>query len=180
MTDLLLAGLERLPARVRTFVVAAGALLTFGAVIAALTLPAPHGGHKRRPAPQRTAATTSVRTHPHRLPAPVSRAAMLQVRRVAQRFLASYLPFASGRSRAIAITGVTRTLRRQILRRRAHLTPVDRHRLPRVVSLGTVGTAPAFAVATAMIDDGGVATYRLRFTLERGVGGWAVSSVEDG
>jgi hypothetical protein len=35
-------------------------------------------------------------------------------------------------------------------------------------------------VATAVIDDGGVATYRLRFTLSRSAGRWPVSSVEEG
>jgi hypothetical protein len=31
-----------------------------------------------------------------------------------------------------------------------------------------------------MIEDGGVSTYRLRFTLQRQAGRWAVSSVQDG
>ena len=48
MTELLLAALERLPSRIRRVVVAIGALLALGAVMAALTLTNPHGGHKRR------------------------------------------------------------------------------------------------------------------------------------
>jgi hypothetical protein len=48
------------------------------------------------------------------------------------------------------------------------------------VSLQTIGTTPAFVVATATIDDGGVTTYRLRFTLQREARGWAVSSVGEG
>jgi hypothetical protein len=48
------------------------------------------------------------------------------------------------------------------------------------MSLQTIGTTPAFVVARAVIDDGGVTTYRLRFTLQREAGRWAVSSVEDG
>ena len=51
MSDLLLAALERLSPRVRRFVVAIGALLALGAVMAALTLTASHGGQERRPAP---------------------------------------------------------------------------------------------------------------------------------
>ena len=43
-----------------------------------------------------------------------------------------------------------------------------------------IGTTPTFVVATAVIDDGGVAAYPLRFTLEHGGGRWAVSSVEVG
>jgi hypothetical protein len=71
-------------------------------------------------------------------------------------------------------------VRRQLLRERAQLTPVERRRRPRVVSMQTVGTTPRFVVATAVIDDGGVTTYPLRFTLQREAGRWAVSSVEDG
>jgi hypothetical protein len=179
MSDLLLAALERLPQRVRRFVVAIGALLALGAVIAALTLTTPHGGQERRPAPQRPAATVP-RTSPRRLPPPVSTAAMLQARRVAKRFLAGYLPFAYGRGSALAIRAATQALRRQLLSQRAQLTPVESRRRPRVVALQTIGTTPVFVVATAVIDDGGVATYRLRFTLSRSAGRWAVSSVEEG
>jgi hypothetical protein len=179
MTELLLAALERLPPRVRRFVVAIGALLTLGAVMAALTLTASHGGQERRPTPQHPAASVP-RASARRLPPPVSTAAMLQARWVATRFLAGYLPFAYARSSAIAIRGVTPTLRRQLLRQRARLTPVERRRRPRVLALQTIGTTPTFVVATAVIDDGGVAAYRLRFPLSRSVGRWAVSSVEEG
>jgi hypothetical protein len=180
MSDLLLAALERLPARVRRLTVAVGALLTLGAVMAALTLTTPHGGHnKRRPTPPRPAAAGLPRTSPRQLP-PVSTAALLQARRVAERFLAGYLPFAYGRDSALAVSGVTPAMRRRLLRQRAQLTPPERRRRPRAVSLQTVGTTPALVVATAAIDDGGVATYRLRFTLQGGGGRWAVSSVEEG
>jgi len=70
-------------------------------------------------------------------------------------------------------------LRRELLGQRAQRTPVDRRR-PRVVSLQTIGTTPTFVVETTVIDDGGVATYRLRFTLERAGGRWKVSGVEEG
>jgi hypothetical protein len=99
---------------------------------------------------------------------------------VAERFLAGYLPFAYGRGSALAVRGVTPALRRQLLRDRARLTPVERRRRPRVLALQTVGTTPAFVVATAVIDDGGVTTYRLRFTLQREASRWAVSTVGDG
>ncbi len=105
---------------------------------------------------------------------------MLEARQVAARFLAGYLPFAYGRGSALAIRGITPVLRRELLRRRARLTPVERHRRPRVMSLQTLGTTPAFMVATALIDDGGVTVYRLRFTLQREAGRWAVSSVAEG
>ena len=180
MSDLLLAALERLPPRVRRLTVAVGALLALGAVIAALTLTIPHGGHKRRPTPARPAAAGLPRTSPRRLPSPVSTAALLQARRVAERFLAGYLPLAYGRGSASAVSGVTPAMRRQLLRQGARLTPAERRRRPRVMSLQTVGTTPAFVVATAAIDDGGVATYHLRFTLQGGGGRWLVSDVEGG
>jgi hypothetical protein len=180
MTELLLAGLERLAPRVRRVVVAVGALLALGAVMAALTLTNPHGGRKRRRPAEHPAATAgSPSPSRPRLRPPVSTAAMLEARQVAARFLAGYLPFAYGRDSASAVSGVTPALRRQLLRQGAQLTPAERRRRPRVVSLQTVGTTPVFVVATAAIDDGGVATYRLRFTLQGGGGRWAVSSVEE-
>jgi hypothetical protein len=80
----------------------------------------------------------------------------------------------------LAIRGVTPALRRELLRRRALLTPVERRRRPHVLSLQTIGTTPAFVVATAVTDDGGVTRYRLRFTLSRPAGRWVVSSVTEG
>ena len=180
MTDLLLAALERLPPRGRRLVVAVGALLALGAAMVALALTTPRGGNRRPPTPQRPAAAGSPHASPRWLPPPVSTAGLLQARRVAERFLVAYLPFAYGRGGALAVGGVTSALRWQLLREKARLAPVERRRRPRVMSLQTVGTTPAFVVATAVIDDGGVTTYRLRFTLEGAAGRWAVSTVEEG
>jgi hypothetical protein len=179
MTELLLAALDRLPPRVRRSLVAAGALLALGAVMAALTLSAARSDHERRRTPPPVGAS-SPQSLPSRLPPPVPTAAIGDARRVAERFLAGYLPFAYGRGSALAVRGVTPALRRQLLRDRARLTPVERRRRPRVLALQTVGTTPAFVVATAVIDDGGVTTYRLRFTLQREASRWAVSTVGDG
>ena len=74
----------------------------------------------------------------------------------------------------------TAGLRSRLIRQRARVTPAERGRRPRVVSLATVGTTPAFVVATATIEDGGIAAYRLRFTLQEHTGRWLVSSVQDG
>ncbi|MGO9974500.1 MAG: hypothetical protein ACLP01_17190 [Solirubrobacteraceae bacterium] len=180
MTGLLFAALERLSPRVRRLVVVVGALAALGAVIAALTLSVPRSVHERRPTSPRRVAVRAPDASPRRLAPPVSTAALLRARRVAERFLAGYLMFAYGRGSALAVMGVTSTLRLELLRERAELTPAERRRRPRVVSLQTLGTTPLFVVAAALIDDGGVATYRLRFTLQRGAGRWAVSSVEEG
>ena len=180
MIDLLLAALERLPARVRRLVVAVGALLVLGAAIAAVTVSGPREGPRRPPAVvRRPVADVPGRSLPRILP-PVPAGQLAVARRVGERFLAGYLPLAYGRGSALAIRGVTPTLRSQLLPDRAQLTPVERRRHPRVVSLQAVGTTPAFVVATAVIDDGGVTAYRLRFTLLGGGGRWAVSSVEAG
>ena len=179
MSDVLLSVLERLPSRVRRGVVAAGALLALAAVMAALTLTAPHGDRQRQPVRQRTESVPVQRTSPPRLAPPVPATAIRRARRVAQRFLAGYLPFAYGRGELAAINGITPALRSR-LHKRAQLTPVERRRRPRVVSLQTTATTPTFVVATAVIDDGGVTTYRLRFTLEGRAGRWLVSGVQEG
>ena len=97
MSDLLFSVLERLPVRVRRFVIAAGALLALAAVMAALTLTAPDGDRQRQPVRQRQGSVRVQRPSPPRLAPPVSTTAILQARRVAERFLAGYLPFAYGR-----------------------------------------------------------------------------------
>jgi hypothetical protein len=99
---------------------------------------------------------------------------------VGERFLVGYLRLAYGRGSALAVSGVTPGLRRRLLGQRAQLTPVERRRHPRVVSLQTIATTPTFVVARAVIHDGGVATYPLRFTLVHAGGRWVVSSVEVG
>ena len=180
MTELLLAALERLPPRARRFVVAAGVLLALGAAMAALTLTTPQDSRRRRPSPRPPVATSSPLTLPRRPRPPVSSGALIQVRQVAESFLAGYLPFAYGRGGALDAMGVTPTLRSQLRRERAQPTPLERRRQPHVVSLRTIATTPTFVIATAVIDDGGVATYRLRFTVNHSAGRWAVSSVEEG
>ena len=99
---------------------------------------------------------------------------------VAGRFLAGYLPFAYGRSSATEVGGVTPALRRQLLHERVQVPPAERSRRPRVVSLQTVSTTPGFVVATAVVDDGGLTTYWVRFTVQRHSGGWVVSGVVEG
>lgn len=73
-----------------------------------------------------------------------------------------------------------RGLHSQLITQRAQATPAERGRHPRVVSLATVGTTPAFVVATATIEDGGITAYRLRLTLQEQAGRWLVSSVQAG
>ena len=71
-------------------------------------------------------------------------------------------------------------LRSQLIRQRARVTPAEHGRRPRVISLATAGSTPGFVVATATIEDGGIAAYRLRFTVQEHTGRWLVSSVQVG
>ena len=105
---------------------------------------------------------------------------MRAARVVAARFLVSYLQFAYGRGSAGAVKAVTPGLRSQLISQRARVTPAARGRHPRVVSLAAVGTTPGFVVATATIEDGGIAAYRLRFTAQEQTGRWLVSGVQEG
>ena len=111
---------------------------------------------------------------------PVSASELLQARGAAKRSLVTYLRFAYGRASAAAVKAVTPELHRQLVQERAQMTPAERQRHPRVVSLRVVGIVPGFAAATAAVEDGGIAAYPLRFTLQARAGRWLVGSVLEG
>ena len=185
MTAWLIAALERLPPRVRRIVVAVVALVLIGAAITALRIaPSPGtGARSSRPAPRAPARQTARHPSPQRLAPPVPGPELRRARDAAERFLGSYLSFAYGRARAPSVTPVTPVtpaLRNQLAREHAQITPVERRRQPRVVSLRVVGMTPGFVLATAMVDDGGIAAYPLRFTLQESGDRWAISSVQEG
>ena len=183
MAAWLIAAIERLPHRARRVVVAATAVLLLAGAITSLTLEAGRGREgwsvgcdraSHRPPTRRAADCRHVCAR--RSPGPDLRLAS----RVAGRFLVSYLTFAYGRAGATSVEAVTPGLRSQLVRDRAQVTPAERSRHPRVVSLATLGTTPGFVVATATVEDGGIAAYRLRFTLQEQAGRWLVSSVQEG
>jgi hypothetical protein len=183
MAAWLIAAIERLPPLVRRVGVAATAVLLLGGAITSLTLEASTGGATHTLAPtvvQAPARRAPALPLPPRVRPPVSRADLRLADRLARRFLVSYLQFAYGRGIAGSVKGVTPGLRSQLLTQRAQSTPAERGRHPRVVSLATVGTTPGFVVATATIEDGGIAAYRLRFTLQEHADRWLVSSVQEG
>jgi hypothetical protein len=74
---------------------------------------------------------------------------------------------------------MTRALRAQPTRTLL-VTPVERRRHPRLVSLTGVGRAVRVVLATALVADGGITTYALRITVREGRTGWLVSSVDRG
>ena len=78
------------------------------------------------------------------------------------------------------MNAATASLRSRLVTQRVRVTPAERGRRPRVVSLATVGSTPGFVVATATVEDGGITAYRLRFTLREQTGRWLVSGVQEG
>jgi hypothetical protein len=175
MTGRLVAALGRSSRTTRWLTLAAVALVVLLIVASALA-PSPHPAHRSVPPPAGPTRTRPTPTAPDSRP--ISPGGLVAARRVAARFLAGYLPFLYGRGSARSIDGITLDVRRQLIRVRGSVTPVERHRHPRVVSLTAVGQAPAAVVATGLIADGGVATYAVRIMLRAGRDGWLVSGVD--
>jgi hypothetical protein len=182
MAAWLIAAIGRIPPRMCRVVVAATAVLLLAAAITVLTFKAGSGGGARRPAASSPALSRHATLAPtvHRRRAPVSAAELRRAHRVAGRFLITCLQFAYGRASPESVRAITPGLRSQLTAERAQLTPAERGRHPRVVSLGVIGMTPGFVLATATIDDGGIEAYRLRFTLREHDERWSVSSVQDG
>jgi hypothetical protein len=183
MTAWLLAALDRLPLRWRRVGVGGAALVLLAAAITALILQALPVERPRRPPPasapvvrpsQRSRAT------PRTPRPPVSATKLRRATEVAERFAVSYLRFAYGRATARSVVEAAPFFRSQLIRGRSPVTPVARQRHPRLLSLYAVGTMPGFVVATAIVEDGGIAAYRLRFSLETRSGRWLVGAVEEG
>ena len=177
MTGRLIAALRRSSRTTRRVTLAALVLVALLIVASALA-PSPHRAHRPVPPPagpartRRTPAAPGSRT--------ISPGRLVAARRVAGRFLAGYLPFLYGRGPARSIRAVTPGVRRLLIRVRGLVTPVERHRHPRVVSITAVGQAPAAVLATALVADGGVTAYALRMVLRSGRDGWLVSGVDSG
>jgi hypothetical protein len=182
MAAWLIAAIERLPQRARRVIVAATALLLLAGAITSLTLQGGRGREAGRPAVtvRAPARRPAARPMPPRLRPPVSASNLRLAGRVARRFLVSYLKFAYGRASATSVEAVTLGLRSQLTRDRAQVTPAERRRHPRVVSLTTLGTTPGFVVANAILEDGGIEAFRLRLTLREQAGRWLVGSVQEG
>ena len=153
-------------------------VLLLGAAVLALA-PIPEVGERSHRPPTRAATTRTRRGAPPR-PSPVSAAQLTRARRVAHSFLAGYLRFAYGRAPAVSVPAITPALRRQLKRERVQVTPVERRRHPRVITLTALGHASGVVVATALIDDGGIANYAVRLTVLRTNRAWLVSGVDGG
>ena len=148
-------------------------------VVASIAAPSPRSSHRSRPV---TLGSTRGFPVP---PAPadsmrISRSELAQARRVAARFLTGYVPFLYGRGSARSIEGATPGLRLELSRIPTLVTPLERQRRPRVLSLTAAGRPRGGVSETALVVDGGVTDYTLRITLRAGRHGWLVSAVDDG
>jgi hypothetical protein len=90
------------------------------------------------------------------------------------------LRFAYGEAPASSVGAVAPALRRRLRGQRALVSPVERRRHPRVVSLMATGQARGVVLAAALVDDGGIANYAIRVTLRDTRSGWLVSALDGG
>jgi hypothetical protein len=154
--------------------IVAVALLVALSVAAALSTPT----SQQRPSSLR--GTVPERTGPPARashPPVLAQADLARARGAALRFLGNYLRFAYGRAPVRSVTPVSSPLRRQLLRGGASVTPAERRRHPRVVSLQAGAETGGLARATGLVADGGVTSYIVRFTLRRERSGWVVSAI---
>ena len=98
-------------------------------------------------------------------------------RRVADEFLRGYLPYLYGRGSPAGIRHVSAAVRTGLARTRARNAPAQRRRRPRVVEVRLVVQRTDALIATALVADGGVATYPLTFTLVHRGERWLVDSL---
>lgn len=102
---------------------------------------------------------------------------LTHARATARAFLRGYLPFLYRHGGVRRIRHVSAAVRRGLARGRARATPAQRARRPRLVKLTVVAQARGVVAAAALIDDRGIAPYRLTFTLVRRGGRWIVSAL---
>jgi hypothetical protein len=159
--------------------VAAVALLVIGVVVSAVAPPVATV-QPRRKTSVTIGASPRAAGHAARRASPVSAVGLARARAVARSFIGSYLSVAYGRAPAGSLTAATLALRAELASGRAWVTPAERERHPRVMSVEAVGEAPGFVIATAVVSDGGITTYLLRITVQQGPDGWRVSDVVDG
>lgn len=178
MTGWLVSILNRRSRLARRLTVASLGVVALSIAVSALA-PARHSRHSAGQAPTASSDGPQVPVPP-RHPSPVSAGELARARATASRFLSGYLRLVYGHGSARSIDAVTPNLRVLLTRDRPEVTPVERHRHPRLVSLTAVGQAPGVVLASALVEDGGVTTYALRISLREGPSGWRASAVDGG
>lgn len=109
----------------------------------------------------------------------VSSGQLARARSATRQFMGGFLRFAYDEGPASSVRAVRPSLRRQ-LRQRALVAPAEEGRHPRVISLQTSVQKRGVVLATAIIDDGGIASYAVRVTVRETRSGWLVSAVDGG
>jgi hypothetical protein len=175
MIGRLVATLDRRSPATCRLTLAAIVLIVLLVVVSGLA-PSPQPVRRRVPPPAGPSRTRRMPTAPGSRP--ISPGGLVGARRVADRFLVGYLRFLYGRGSARSIEAITPGLRLQLGREPALVTPGERQRHPRVVSLSAVEQAPAAVVMTGLIADDGVAAYAVRIALRAGRHGWLVTGVD--
>ena len=97
---------------------------------------------------------------------------------MADRFIASYLRYAYGQAPANSVMEATRALLARLAGASARVTPAERERRPRLLSLTATAQGSEVVLATALVSDGGITSYALRVTIRDGPAGWLVSDVD--
>ena len=132
-------------------------------------------GHRPSSTPNsRLRATRSMRWHA----ATISLPDLAGARSVARRFLVDYLRFVYGQAAASSVRATTPALLHELRREHAVAVPTERPRHPRVISLTAAGRQHGVVRATALVDDGGIASYAVRVTLRETRSGWLAASVD--
>jgi hypothetical protein len=163
----------------RRLAIAAVALLVIGVVVSSLPQ-VPVGVHRGRRTSVALTARPGATGHAPRGASPVSAPGLARARAAARSFADSFLAVVDGRAPASSVTGATPALRQELARAGAWVTPAERERHPRVVSVEAFGEAPGFVLATAWVSDGGIATYPLRLVVQQERRGWLVNDVVGG
>jgi hypothetical protein len=132
-----------------------------------------------RPPPALPAAATPTVTNEEGRPARgsiASRREIARAKRVARRFLRSYLRFSYGQASAGAIAGATGSLRRRLAKTRPRVPVQEGRRRPRVLLVQADGVTPARARLLGFVRDGR-RRYTVPLALARTRAGWRVTSV---
>ena len=154
-----------------------GLLLAFAAALAiAAIVTAGHTAHRQQIVTVADPAAPSAVIGTKPPPPTLSTAQLRQVRTIARRFLASYLPVLYGRRPGRTITDVSAHVRAELSA--AGKSPkAPRNRRPRVTKLTTHVQNSTTVVAIAIIADTAAKPYQIVFQLSAVRGGWQVTEL---
>jgi hypothetical protein len=158
----------------RTAIAIVVVLIVASAVLLAATRPA---GRTRKLAPRRPVASANGASRPP-MPADAAASVAPAVARTAHGFLAGYLAYLYGRAPASGLTGTTHVLSRSLRGHPPIVSPGVRARRPRVLSLHATPAPVGLIGLSALINDGELASYRVRLILARERGRLLVTAVE--